>query len=437
MRKVKLSVIAMSLVFALAGCGNVSSEKGTESLPSETTSDNEKNTDGQEAGDAKEITFWYYHAESTTAELEKIIEEYNSMQNDIHITGTWVAREDLMKQYTIGAVSGELPDICMVDSPNMAAYIELGIFQDITDKITGWDGFEHLYSGPLSSCTGSDGKIYGIPNNTNCLALVCNMDLLKEHGYEETPKTWDEFYEIAKACADSNTYGFTMSAISSEEGTFQMLPWLYAAGGSVEDIDSLNVETGINFLKDMVDNGIMSPEVTSLTQADAYKNFCAGQAAMLESGTWQLASIDADTDFSYEYALLPKKVTNASVIGGENYGISSSCKYPDEVWAFLEWFGSAENNGKWADVTGRIPVRDDAAEYVTSWADDPNYAVFTESMNYAVARGPHSEWTAISEAIRTAVQNVLLGTKDTKAALADANAVIEPILKENPLPKQK
>lgn len=434
MRKVKLSAIVMSLVVLLAGCGGTTGN-GTEENPAtgpEVSAETE--TAAESAGAAKEITFWYYHAESTTVELEKIIEEYNSMQDDIHITGTWVAREDLMKQYTIGAVSGELPDICMVDSPNMAAYIELGIFRDITDKITAWEGYEHLYSGPLSSCIGSDGKVYGIPNNTNCLALACNMDMLNEHGFTKPPKTWDEFYEIAKACSDSDTYGFTMSAIGSEEGAFQMLPWIYAAGGSVEDIDSANVETALNFLKDMIDNGMMSPEVTNLTQADAYKNFCAGQAAMLESGTWQLASIDADSDFNYAYTLLPAKETHASVIGGENYGISSSCQYPDEVWAFLEWFGSAENNGKWADVTGRIPVRDDATEFVTTWADNANYAVFTESMNYAVARGPHSEWTTISEAIRTAVQSVLLGTKDAKTALADANAVIEPILKENPLP---
>lgn len=386
------------------------------------------------ASDAKEVTFWYYHAESTTEELEKIIEEYNAMQDDIHITGTWVAREDLMNQYTIGAVSGELPDICMVDSPNTAAYVDLGIFQDITDKMTGWEGYEHLFEGPLASCKGSDGKIYAIPNNTNCLALACNMDMLNEHGYTEPPKTWDEFYEIAEACKDDSTYGFVMSAVSSEEGTFQMIPWIYASGGSVADIDSENVAKGLDHLKALVDNGIMSKEVTNLTQADAYKTFCAGQAAMLESGTWQLASISDDAAFNYEYALLPADETHSSCIGGENYAISTSCECPDEVWAFLEWFGSAERNGKWADVTGRIPVRDDAAEYVTSWEGDANYEVFLDAMNYAVARGPHSQWTTISEAIRTAVQNILLGTEDTATALAEANAVIEPIIAENPLP---
>ena len=61
--------------------------------------------------------------------------------------------------------------------------------------------------------------------------------------------------------------------------------------------------------------------------------------------------------------------------------------------------------------------------------------VFTEAMNYAVARGPHPEWTTISEAIRTATQNIVLGTKDTQDALKEAADVINPILEKNPLPK--
>ena len=44
-----------------------------------------------------------------------------------------------MNQYTIGAVSGELPDIGMGDSPDMESYISLGVFEDITDDIKDWD----------------------------------------------------------------------------------------------------------------------------------------------------------------------------------------------------------------------------------------------------------------------------------------------------------
>ena len=57
-----------------------------------------------------------------------------------------------MKQYTIGAVSGELPDIGMVDSPDMASYISLGVFADITEYLEGWSDLDQFYEGPLSCC---------------------------------------------------------------------------------------------------------------------------------------------------------------------------------------------------------------------------------------------------------------------------------------------
>ena len=124
-------------------------------------------------------------------------------------------------RYTIGAVSGELPDIGMVDSPDMASYISLGVFADITEYLEGWSDLDQFYEGPLSSCMDADGKYYGLPNNSNCLALLCNMDLLKAAGIENPPTTWDEFKEACEKTTDeaNGVYGFAMSAIANEEGT--------------------------------------------------------------------------------------------------------------------------------------------------------------------------------------------------------------------------
>mgnify|MGYP000501822120 CR=1 FL=1 len=64
-----------------------------------------------------------------------------------------------MNQYTIGAVSGELPDIGMVDSPDMASYISLGVFEDIDDELQEWGELDNFYTGPLSSCRDSEGRL--------------------------------------------------------------------------------------------------------------------------------------------------------------------------------------------------------------------------------------------------------------------------------------
>ena len=83
------------------------------------------------------IEIWHYFEGEADA-LNALCKTYNEMQSDVYITATYVSREELMKQYTIGAVSGELPDIGMVDSPDMASYISLGVFDDIQDELDAW-----------------------------------------------------------------------------------------------------------------------------------------------------------------------------------------------------------------------------------------------------------------------------------------------------------
>lgn len=407
-----------------------SAVKSAEQVKSETKSGN---------GERKEVSVWHYF-EHEAAALEKITNQYNELQNDIHITCTFVSREELMNQYTIGAVSGELPDIGMVDSPDMASYISLGVFEDIDDELKAWGDIEQFYEGPLNSCRDSEGRLHGIPNNSNCLALLCNMDILNAAGIKEPPKTWDEFYEICKATTNpaDSVYGFAMCAISNEEGTFQYIPWLYASGADVTTLASPEAAESLDFLGKLVKEGLMSKEVVNWGQGDALNAFAAGKAAMLESGTWQIAQIDSGNvkvDCNYQYALLPKGKKNATVIGGENFGVCAGTDARAECIEFLKYMMTAENNADWCEIAGKLPVRADATKLKDFWTKDPRYAVFNESMAYAVARGPHESWPTISEALYKAEQSVLLGEKTGTDAMKQASGIVDPILAKVPIAK--
>ena len=74
-----------------------------------------------------EVELWHYFDSSNDKDMiNKWVDDYNALQDKIHITSTYVSRQELMNQYAIGAISGELPDIGMVDSPDMASFISLG-----------------------------------------------------------------------------------------------------------------------------------------------------------------------------------------------------------------------------------------------------------------------------------------------------------------------
>ncbi len=454
--KVTSVILATSMVAAMtAGCGSTATETAGSSDAEETTSETADATEDAseetavttddigEPNGGDTVTLWHYFEGEADA-LNAMIKSYNESQSDIYIVPTYVSREELMKQYTIGAVSGDLPDIGMVDSPDMASYISLGVFAEIDQYLKDWGELDQFYEGPLSSCMGTDGDLYGLPNNSNCLALLCNMDMLKAAGINEAPTTWEEFEEACKATTDSanGVYGFAMSAVSNEEGTFQFIPWLYSAGGSVGDISSEASQKAFGLLQDLETNGYMSNEVVNWGQGDALNAWAAQKACMLESGTWQIAqSLDDDLKdtitWDYEYVPMPSEDGNqATVIGGENFGVCSSSKHVEECAKFLMAMESAQNNADWCEIAGKLPVRADSVELKDFWTADERYKVFNDSMNFAVARGPHAQWPTISEAIWTAEQSCILGQSTPADATAQAASVIDPILEESPLPTE-
>lgn len=443
MKKILSLMLALLMCLALAACGgssDTSQTTGDDSADTSTTVDG--GSDSDSSSGPIEISLWHYF--DASADSQAIVEwcdTYNSLQDEIHITPTYVAREELMNQYTIGALSGELPDIGMVDSPDMASYISLGVFEDITEQLNEWGELDAFYEGPLSSCMDADGNLYGLPQNSNCLALACNMTLLAEAGYDHTPTSLAEFQEMVEATTNpaDNVYGFAMCAISTEEGTFQILPWLRATlNGQSVNVDNLTAPSavsGLTVLGDFVANGYMSKECVNWTQADAWNQFAAGKAAMAECGTWHLAQTDAIGDsFEYEFCLLPTgdEGTSTSTIGGENFGVCSGAADVDACVDFLTWMCSQEKSAEWAVTAGKIPTRSDAV--ATYDYEQEGFAVFTEEMNYAQARGPHAEWPTISTAIYTAAQSVMVDGADPAAALATAMETITPIVEETPLP---
>lgn len=444
-------ILTATLVSGCGGSGGNNASSGDTSSTSSAADSSASTTEsgvqssaddiGEPNGGA-EVSLWHYFEHEAEA-LNAMVKQYNESQNDIYIVPTFVSRDELMKQYTIGAVSGELPDIGMVDSPDMASYISLGVFEDITEYLKDWEDLDQFYAGPLASVKDAEGNYYGLPNNSNCLAIVCNMDILRAAGIENPPTTWEEFQEVCEKTTnpDEGVYGFAMSAISNEEGTFQYIPWMYGAGGDVTDVSSEENVEALTFLSDLVKNGYMSKEVVNWGQGDAYNAFLAGKAAMLESGTWQIATLDGQdkdkVNFEYQYVEMPKNGENqATCIGGENFGVCTGSEYVEECAEFLKSMMSAENNAEWCEIAGKLPVRGDAVELKDFWTADERYKVFNDSMNFAVARGPHESWPTISEAMYKAEQAALLGEKSPEDALKEAAETIDPILEETPIATQ-
>lgn len=412
-----MTVMALSATM-LAGCGGgsgASTDEGDDSGKQSV----ETNDDGKEV-----ISFWHYMSTDKEGKfVQEAVDEFNESQDEVYVEAQYLPREELMKQYTIGVVSGELPDVGMVDNPDHNSYAAMGVFEDITDLYEG-SGDTNFLEGSIASCY-YDEKLYGLPWGNNCLGLFYNEDLLKEAGVE-VPTTWSELESACEKLTKEGTYGLAISAINNEEGTFQYMSWLLSAGGSVDDLGSDESKESMEYLKKLVDAGYISSECVNWTQADAEKQFASGKAAMMINGPWQFSGLEEDApELKYGVAQVPKADDGeyASVLGGENIGICAGAN-KEAAWKFVSWIVSKEKSAEICKSIGRLSPRSDV-DTEALYADEPNWQVFAEIMPNAQSRGPSPAWTEMSEAIYTAQQEIFTGKKDVDTAMNDAATTIE------------
>ena len=360
-----------------------------------------------------------------------LADEFMKANPDITINVRTVQFEDMVNDLARAVATGSGPDITYIDNPEVALFASRNLLLDLTPYIekSSVIKVDDIFPGPLASVS-YNGGIYGIPRGANTIALYYNADMYREAGLDpdNPPQTWDQLYEAAKALTnpEKNVYGIAFSAVATEEGTFQFLPWLQMTGGDYDNVATEGGARALNVWKKLLDERLASPDTLIRGQFDSTGTFNTGNAAMSISGPWELPRMSAEAKFDYRAALLPipeEGATRASALGEGDNVILANSDNPEEAFKFVE-FLYAQMPRVWNEF-GYLPASNvEVAE--------PNnaaiYSVFAESMKYARNRGPHPEWPRISQAIQQAIQSTLTGQSDAETALATAQQSINGVL---------
>ena len=384
------------------------------------------------AAEKKTVEFWSYVPLDNPA-LYLYIDKFNQSQDEINIEAKFIPFAEFKRQLTVALVGGTPPDCVLVDNPDFAAYIAMGAFEALDDRIADWEyGKDDFYPGPWASATW-EGKQYGIPFETNTLVLFYNVDMFEKAGLDpdKPPTTWEELNQYAEKLTKDGVYGLSVCAVASEEGTFQWLPFLQQNGGNVFNLDSPEAVEALQLWVDWVKNGYVSKEILNMDQWSGVRpQFQNENAAIMVNGPWCIVPIRNEVpNLNWRLAVLPGRVKQASAMGGVNIGIVKGAKNADAAWQYIKWLYRPEAIAEFWQKFGTLPLMPEIAESAPYWKGDPVYEVLLEQMKYAAPRGPHPKWPEISTAIYTAMQEALTGVKTSEQALADAAKKVEDIIK--------
>lgn len=408
--------LLLSLVLVLSACG--SSESGS--------GDNSSSTSEQVT-----IKIWDYLAPDSSSDREQIalMEKYMEENPDVTFERTYMPFADLKTKLLQGVGAGDLPDIVLIDNPDHQSFAQAGVFADITDKVNEWGEADQYFEGPMESVM-LDGKYYGIPNNSNALAIYYNKDMFEAAGIIETPKTWEEFNESAKKLTNGDVKGFAMSGKKSEEGTFQFLPYLWQAGADLNTFGSTEAKSAMSHVQKMVDDGILSANMINWDQSDVLVQFQTKKAAMMENGPWQIPMLNEQSkDINWGVFLMPAgEAGTASILGGENWAITGLSEVQDEAWDFIEWTQQPDVLGPMHELGGRLPSREDvASDGSYNWATDEHMKVFMEQLKTAKPRAYGTNYPEISTNVQEAIQRAMTG-EDVDKVMEETAEKIDPLL---------
>jgi multiple sugar transport system substrate-binding protein len=330
---------------------------------------------------------------------------------------------DLTNKALLAAQQGNSPDVLIVDNPVVSTLAEAGVLTTTEDTKLDTSGVEPnlLAAGQL------EGKTYGVPIGANTLALYYNKKVLAAAKVDPaTIKDWTSLTAALAKVKAAGKKGITFSAIGTEEGSFQFLPWFWGSGANLTQLDSAQGVAALTLWTDWLKNGYAPNSIINNTQTTSWQEFATGNYAFSENGTWQLANAKK-TGFDWGIIPIPSQAggTAPAPTGGE-FVTAPVQKNTGKYAATVKIIACLTNadNALTTDTTLSYVAATDAVQQ-KQVAANPDLKVWVEAVQAAKGRTSDNlgtKYPKISEPMWTAFQAALSGSKSPKDALTAAQS---------------
>ncbi|MEV4280723.1 sugar ABC transporter substrate-binding protein [Actinoplanes xinjiangensis] len=328
---------------------------------------------------------------------------------------------DLTNKALLAAQQSNSPDVLIVDNPVVSTLADAGVLTTTDELKVDTAAVEPnlLAAGRIG------GKTYGIPIGANTLALYYNRKILDDAKVDPAAiKDWASLTAALEKVKAIGKKGITFSAIGTEEGSFQFLPWFWGSGAGLTQLDSAQGVAALELWNGWLKNGYAPNSVLNNTQTTSWQEFAAGDFAFSENGTWQLANAEK-TGFEYGIIPIPSQAggTAPAPTGGEFVTApvqTETGRYPvtEKLIACL----SSADNALTTDTTLSYIAATEAVQQ-KQVAANPQLAVWVEAVKAAKGRTSDdlgTKYPKISQPLWTAFQAALSGSATPAEALKTA-----------------
>jgi multiple sugar transport system substrate-binding protein len=261
-------------------------------------------------------------------------------------------------------MGGGAPDVATFKLSATPMFVNNNLLADLTDLVDGWedkdDISDNLYD-VMKSAGGSDDAMYVMPWNIQVLYVYYRPSIFEEAGITEVPTTYEEFLEDIKKCTmdtdgdgKTDVYGFGMRGSSGGQE-----PWgsfIYAEGGSFDDLTSAESVQGMQDFIDLYTNGYVPESAPSDGFQETVANFKSGLTAMFIHHIGSSQGMVEELGDDVDAFIFPAGKGQWTSMGDTETVMFDSCENKEAAFEWMKYLAAYEGQEMWCEGTGQVPV---------------------------------------------------------------------------------
>jgi trehalose/maltose transport system substrate-binding protein len=292
-----------------------------------------------------------------------------------------------------------------------------------------------------------DDKLVALAYRADIGLLYYRTDLLRQYGYREPPRTWDDLEIMAariqageRAKGKKEFWGFVWQGAADEGLTCNALEWQAAEGGGriIEENQAISVnnpQTIRAWQRAAHWIGYISPPgVVGYREWDSLNVWVAGDAAFMRH--WPSAYVDSQAAGSpirnkFDAAMLPGgKSGRVGTLGGWGLAVSRFSAHSHEALELVRYLTRRDVQVNRFRVLSQPPTLSELYNSPEVLESNPRFDVLSQAFRIGMVSRPSNvsgkKYQDVTDAYIQAVHSVLTGEKSApEAAAALENELVQ------------
>ncbi|MBU0469457.1 MAG: extracellular solute-binding protein [Candidatus Omnitrophica bacterium] len=403
--------------------------------------------------DTNTITLWHWMTdrEEVLQELAKQYEAQTGIKIKIEL---YAPSETYTRKIIASAQTKVLPDVFgILDKKEIfAAFIKNGFVADLTNEFSKnnseWE--KSLFPKALDinrfeedNVYGVNPGIYGVPLDVTNIQMLYNKKLLKKAGFENPPKTFDEFLVMIGALnrigitgfvsgwgelwlADCFASNYAFNIIGEEK-----IMATYRGEVPYTDPDWIKVFEVFETLKN---KGALIDGIVTKVNKFAEQDFALERAAFAFNGSWCVnvyQKMNPDLDYA---PMIPPSISSNYPMkiwgaAGSSFVVNNSTVNKDKAIAFLKWLTDEKQQTFLSKETKNLPANRKALSSIPKVLFD--FAKVADQTTHPTV-WKYNEAVLVAEKFDKGIQSIIIGDKTPSQVAQEVQEVKQQVMeKEN------